>query len=285
MRYRIRETIASAFGAVIVALALLAAPAPTIAAPPIKWPVVASPNNGTSDNVFNGVSCPTATFCAAVGQYRDTGLGVLATLVESWNGTAWTIVSSPTSPTTDSGLNGVSCASASSCIAVGFYLDGSGFSRTLIEKWDGTSWTAASSPNASSASNSLSGVSCASAGSCTAVGSYDTGSSLFQTLIEQWDGTNWSLAASPNSGTSHNYLHGVSCPSATFCTAVGDFTPSSGPEQTLIETWGGTAWSIASSSNAFGSNFLYGVTCLSSTSCTAVGAAGTFQSFRTLAES
>src|SRR5213594_2470128 len=127
MRYRIRETIASAFGAVIVALALLAAPAPTIAARPLQWPVVAS----------------------------------------------------PTSPTTDSGLNGVSCASASSCIAVGFYLDGSGFSRTLIEKWDGTSWTAASSPNASSASNSLSGVSCASAGSCTAVGSYDTGAGLF----------------------------------------------------------------------------------------------------------
>ena len=79
MRHRIPETIASAFGTVLVALVLMAAPAPANAAPPVKWPIVTSPNIGSSDNFLTRVSCPTATFCAAVGSVpRPLGVGVLA---------------------------------------------------------------------------------------------------------------------------------------------------------------------------------------------------------------
>jgi len=83
-------------------------------------------------------------------------------------------------------------------------------------------------------------VSCDSPGPCQAVGLYrPTSLSTFQTLIESWDGTSWSLDPSPNSGTAYNVLTGVSCsPSANTCQAVGNFASSPGTYQSLVETNG-----------------------------------------------
>ena len=59
-------------------------------------------------NVSRGVACVSTTNCYAVGIWIGQ---VPFTLVEHWNGTAWSIVSSPNpSLTGDNELNGVSCA-------------------------------------------------------------------------------------------------------------------------------------------------------------------------------
>jgi hypothetical protein len=52
------------------------------------------------------VSCPSSTACEAVGSY-DNSSGNLVTLAESWNGTDWTVQSTP-DPTgaTDNSLYG-----------------------------------------------------------------------------------------------------------------------------------------------------------------------------------
>jgi hypothetical protein len=68
-----------------------------------------------------------------------------------------------------------------------------------------------------------------------AVGNGADGACCFQTLIESWDGSHWTLAASPNTGSS-DWLHGVSCVSPGSCEAVGYFAPSGNPEATLIES-------------------------------------------------
>ncbi len=52
-------------------------------------------------------------------------------MIESWDGTSWSVVPSP-NPATDDGLEGVSCVSATACTAVGRGLI-SGVSKTLIE--------------------------------------------------------------------------------------------------------------------------------------------------------
>jgi hypothetical protein len=65
----------------------------------------------------------------------------------------------------------------------------------------------------------------------------------------------------------------VSCNSSGGCTAVGDYTDSSGTQDTLAEAWDGTTWSIQTTpipSGAEGSN-LAGVSCTSTGPCTAVG--------------
>jgi len=102
-------------------------------------------------------------------------------LIESWNGTAWSVVPSP-SPPADDFLNGVSCVSAISCTAVGFYFGPEGSTQTLIESWDGGAWSVVPSPSPGSTLNQLNAVSCISVSSCTSVGSYDN--RVDQTLIE-----------------------------------------------------------------------------------------------------
>jgi hypothetical protein len=232
------------------------------------WTIVASPNVGIKSNQLTGVSCVSATSCQAVG-YRYNG-GVARTLVESWNGTTWTAVASPNTGTHNNYLNAVSCASATSCQAVGSYSNGS-VSRTLIESWSGGPWTVAASPNTGAKNNFLYAVSCASATSCQAVGSYINGS-ISRTLIESWTGGPWTAVASPNIGTNNsNQLLGVSCVSATSCTAVGSYTNGS-VSRTLIESWNGSTWTtVASPSEGSYNNYLNGVSCVSATSCKAVG--------------
>jgi hypothetical protein len=248
------------------------------------WTIVPSPNPapGLGEDYLEGVSCTSPTACTAAGwiyTYPATGSSKVRTLTESWNGTAWSHVSSP-NPGPAKGpdyLNAVSCASASACTAVGN--DGNG---QLIESWNGTTWSVAPRPSGGSDTGILYGVSCTSATACTAAGNQETTGNVQQTLIESWDGTDWSIVPSPNEGTTGNSLSGVSCTTATDCVAVG-FEASS----TLIESWDGTSWSITPSPNSgSSSNSLGGVSCTSPTTCIAAGFYGVgSQGSKTLIES
>jgi hypothetical protein len=232
------------------------------------WTIVPSPNPapGLGQDYLEGVSCTSATACTAAGWIYTrpaTGSSKVRTLIASWNGTAWSHVSSP-NPGPAKGpdyLNAVSCASASSCTAVGNDAKGE-----LIESWNGTTWSAVPSPSGGSSSDVLYGVSCTAATACTAVGNQVTTGNVQQTLTESWDGTSWSIVPSPNEGTSSNSLSGVSCTTATDCVAVG-FEQDS----TLVESWDGTSWSITPSPNSGASSSLGGVSCTSLTTCTAAG--------------
>jgi hypothetical protein len=105
------------------------------------------------------------------------------TLAEVWDGTAWTVQSTPNS-TSQPGyyLDAVSCTSASHCAAVG---DDFNSPNPVAMGWDGTAWTLRSTPAASGASsNPLRGVSCTSA-ACTAVG--DSFTLVDATLVESGD--------------------------------------------------------------------------------------------------
>jgi len=51
-------------------LVLLASPV-IAGAQSLSWSVLGSPNRGAQDNELNEVSCPTAVFCMAAGEYRN----------------------------------------------------------------------------------------------------------------------------------------------------------------------------------------------------------------------
>ncbi len=144
------------------------------------WSIKPSPNQGTSNNVLNGVSCTSSSSCTAVGNYTNISTGSFRTLAESWNGTNWTIKLSPNKLTSYNSLQGVSCPSSSLCTAVG---TGANTSQTLVESWNGTKWSIVPSPSKGSV-NYLSGVSCASSSSCAAAGFYAS-SAAARTLIER----------------------------------------------------------------------------------------------------
>ena len=80
----------------------------------------------------------------------------------------------------------------------------------------------------------------------------------------------WSVVPSPSRGTD-SLLGGVSCVSATACTAAGDYVTSGGPGRTLIESWNGTKWSVTHSPSPGTRDMLNGVSCASAATCTAAG--------------
>ncbi|MCU1428399.1 MAG: hypothetical protein JWL83_2399 [Actinomycetia bacterium] len=236
------------------------------------WTIVASPSppDGSGSSLL-GVSCNSATNCFAVGNSDRT------TLVEHWDGAAWSIVPSPNPNGVESTLYGVSCTSNTDCVAVGLskpYAPPA--ESTLIERWDGTSWTIVPSPDVTGASqNVLSSVSCTSGTSCFAVGFYASGSKIGISLIERWNGTTWAISASPNpAGSTDTLLEGVSCFSATSCFATGYAAKTNtGPGFALTEHWDGKSWAIATPprpADAIASH-LQGVSCVTATACFAVG--------------
>ena len=200
-----------------------------------SWALDSSPHKGPADNVLQGVSCLAAS-CTAVGNYTLAS-GGNQTLIKTWDGSLWKIVDSPNS-SYHSWLDGVSCVSASSCTAVGAYDNAASPNNSLIESWNGSNWTIQSSPNKEPGDNDLHGVSCVSATSCEAVGSHDIGGNGYQSLFESWDGSSWIIQPSPYGGTGNQVLPGVSCPSASYCEAVGyAFNSGGGATQTLIESY------------------------------------------------
>jgi hypothetical protein len=147
-------------------------------------------------SALTAVSCVSAAACTAVGFCDATcgTTGARQTLAERWDGTGWSIQSTPNVPGTDDRLESVSCLAPAACTAVGLAIKTNASAATdlteaLIESWDGTAWkteapaaVGALGRGLSAAGAALSGVSC-SAAACTAVGSF-TGDSAMP-LIER----------------------------------------------------------------------------------------------------
>lgn len=95
---------------------------------------------------LDSVSCVSATDCVAVGDAGPTSGSSVSALAEQWNGTSWTILTTP-NPATFSALDSVSCTSASHCVAVGGdAATATGSIRPLVEVWNGSTWTEQSAP-------------------------------------------------------------------------------------------------------------------------------------------
>lgn len=127
---------------------------------------------------FEGVSCSASTACTAVGSASGK------IIARRWNGTSWAF-QTPVLPTGSSSSSGsdVTCLSATSCVAVGGYVNASG-SFALAERWDGTTWSQDSTPTpGGSSARSFLGVACSTSVLCTAVGSA-TFSGVVKPLVE-----------------------------------------------------------------------------------------------------
>ena len=159
-----------------------------------KWKLVDAPSApGSPDSEVHGVSSTSADNAWAVG-FNWSG-SLFISLVEHWDGHAWSMVDSPNpGGSTDTYLYGVSADSATDAWAVGYYFDASIGYATLIEHWDGSSWTVVDSPNPPGSSNNyLYGVSAVSPTTATATG-YDF-QSQDNPLVESWNGKAWKLGS------------------------------------------------------------------------------------------
>lgn len=228
------------------------------------WTMIPSPNPGTgpNGNYLRAIAAVSANNIYAAGS-----AGGLGTLIEHYDGSTWSVMSNPGIGV----LQGITVISANNIWAVG---DDGGPTKTLIEHFDGSSWSIVPSPNHQTGPgyyNELSAVSAVSASDIYAVGYYSTNNNPYQTLIEHFNGSKWSIIASPNAGTTHDYLSGVATISATNVYAVGNSFTLDSQGKALIEHFNGSKWNIVQSPSPGTLTALSSVAAASASSIYAVG--------------
>lgn len=212
-----------------------------------KWtqvtaPVPSGPSSVLQSARLFSVSADSDSDAWAVGYYCVTSSSSgCYTLTEHWNGADWSIVPSPNvTGTVTNILQAVTAISPTDAWAVGYSDDGG-----LVEHWDGTSWSIVSSPRTRHSRGDkfqqLYGVSAVSANDIWAVGSTSPESTVYDTLVEHWNGTRWRVVRSPNpSGSTYSMLNGVTADSVGGLWAAGNFTSF----KPLVERWNGRAWKL-----------------------------------------
>lgn len=239
---------------------------------------------GATASELQADTCLSTTSCVAVGHYT-TGLGTFS-LAEAWNGTSWSIQSTPNpAGATDSRLRGVSCAVITACIAVGYSIDSRGVKSAMAQRGNSGSWSLQTLPAApvGAIGSELQGVDCTSATSCVAVGRYDLSATTYWAWSATWNGTSWTQQTVPRpTGAQRSTLLDVSCSDASDCTGVGGYMNSSGVQVSFAVRWNGTTWTQQTTPNPAGSSntVLQNVSCADRGWCVGVGDwlnAGTWQ--------
>jgi hypothetical protein len=235
------------------------------------WQQVPSPSIGSLDNNLAAVSAASASDAWAVGDYYTAANpNVLVNMAEHWDGSTWSEYPLPSVGANQNTLFGVSELPTGSSWAVGYYLDADWVDQTLVEHWNGSTWSVIPSPSPSAQGNILYGVAALSDSDVWAVGVQLDGSGGTHPLTEHWDGTSWTAvpAADPNGGG--NALYALDAVASGSVYAVGQ-SGAAFPSQALAEHWNGKAWSLlASPADAAESLTTLGVTG-SDTALTLVG--------------
>ncbi len=203
---------------------------------------------------FNGLSCPSAGNCTAVGGYLGTSDVELGLILTERNGNWSRGVGAPLPPRAvpnsdpnefDSPIASVSCAAPDDCAAVGSYvLKVGGTPHGLLLTERGGTWkaTTLALPAGAQASGGvfLTSVACPSRGNCIAIGSYASHGKTHGLIVrerkDKWErGMNAALPANAAAASSqHAFLNSVSCASASRCTIAGTYTTRGGVGQGLV---------------------------------------------------
>lgn len=210
------------------------------------------PAGKSASNVSRvSIACGSASYCVFAGDYLDGT--VLRAFTETYDGGRWTPALMPDPPggAAWSMLDGISCPSATRCVAVGGYKTADDTTwRALIGMDDNGTWTATPAPlpanavaDTSSGLTRLDSVAC-SAGRCTAAGEYD-GPNGTDGFVDVFDAGVWSAApvAKPGDSSTNRVYFSTACVSSTECVAVGEDNSSTTHTSGIIAVHspGGTA--------------------------------------------
>jgi hypothetical protein len=205
----------------------------------------------------NGLSCATASYCAAGGMFATASPGAsgsfgLWPLLVTWNGKAIGTKKLPAPPGASLAMiSDVSCVSVTSCAATGITLSPAlTSSNGFVDVLAGTAWkTASIAWPRGAASSELMAVSCPSPASCVAVGVDGlTNSGAADATALTYNGKTWTVqnnVPGPGSGEA-SLFGGVSCVTATYCAASGLTGRASGNAAIPLNgVWNGKSWKLS----------------------------------------
>lgn len=226
--------------------ALVLAAGSALAAP--SWSIVAAPPAG-QNATFTGAATVSDSDAWAVGYHSgaaSTNVGAKP-LIDNWNGTAWSQVTTPATPGNTALLLGVSASSAADAWAVGRTQVNKSSLEGLALQWNGTAWSV--SPGFSAALSAIGGASAVGVADIGPADVYVIGNSAATAVgsLVHWDGSAWSpvtlpLPAGANSNTS---LNAISAAGPDDVWIVGTFLDSASEQnETFAEHFDGTAWSV-----------------------------------------
>jgi hypothetical protein len=162
----------------------------------------------------------------AAGYWMDATVG--HSLTQHWDGTAWTVVSTPESRMKNDALYGLAASSSSDIWAVGF-----AGSRGLVLHWEGNKWTRVSVPNPGVQSNWLRDVAVSAPHDVWAVGSYTDDTD--HTMVLHWDGRSWRLTSSTTEWYGAAFLEAVDVLTPSEVWAVGSIGNQPQPAYILAQ--------------------------------------------------
>jgi RHS repeat-associated protein len=219
------------------------------------WSLLPNPSNNAR---LRAISCSARDQCTALspgGPLR-------------WDG--WGYWWSHSMPAGSGTLSEVSCASSTSCMAVGYTSSGGQPSQNAPYAlgWNGTRWVNLSAPNPGGTAY-LIDVSCTSWNVCVALGQQTVGAET-RLFALHWNGDSWSLEPIPSPpGSAYVLPRVLSCSIATHCLAAGIHraSPTSGNYQPLAVLWDGTSWTLQPSPPMT----LWDIACPSPSLCVGLG--------------
>lgn len=277
----LKSRVAPLVMAALIVLSVSTEVLPAQAAPSTVW--VSSELGTTLDAggfaSVDHVSCVSATFCAASGIYYDSSFNSQI-YASTWNGVRWNQVEIAASLNTGGSgdTNAISCASPTLCVITGYYKDALTGFHPYAAVWNGSTWQSqeiAGSLNSNGDGDAYH-ASCAGTNFCAVVGEFNDLASVRHAYVSTWNGTKWSDHALTTglSPTGTSYASSLTCVSATYCLAGGQYSDASSYSQGFVSVWNGTSWTdheVAASLNAGGSAAVQTLQCLSTTFCSAGG--------------
>jgi hypothetical protein len=253
--------------------------------------------SGSTDGYLYSVSCGANGSCAAVGGYADPS-GIEDGLLETLTDGTWTATGADEATASDGGVVGlqsVSCANATTCMAVGtFQARENPTVVALIYVLNAGSWQLQAQPPLPAnydVNLALASVSCPDANNCVVAGSYDDLNPSGVTLdsdgliLTDASGT-WSDEEAPlpanadvqNQGSGLQVLDTVDCADANDCVAGGSYLDgaNAGYSVPLLETLQSGIWTPTEAPTPAGGPanegaWITGVTCPSVGACLADG--------------
>ena len=235
------------------------------------WSVVDTPNVGT--NRANALLAVAARSGAAWAVGYDIGQDdfVSHSLIEAWDGSAWSVVDHPQIFDTQN-LYGVAAVSADDVWAVGSGRNDDGEFHALALHFDGHAWTSMPTANPGSNGNVLYSVVANGPDDVWAVGQKIGDAHPDNALVEHWDGRRWSAISTPGAGASSSQLIAADLAAGDDVRAVGDAQDGVVSLRTFALSGEGASFAVQGTPDpAKGDNRLMGVAAVNDDESWAVG--------------